>query len=175
MLPMYVTAITMLLAGASASVAPQEAESAKVIDQIAQCRSIADAAQRLACFDGAAAALQTARDRREIVVLDREAVKQTRRRLFGIALPKIKLFGGSDDDDEKEEIREIDAKIVSARPIANGRWVIKLDDGSTWQTIEPFASAEPKAGDSMHIKRAALGSFMGSVNGLRSARIRRTD
>lgn len=165
------TAIGSVAATASA----QEAKPSALVEDVTKCRAITDANARLACFDSAVAALQEARDKREIVVVTRESVRDTRRRLFGISLPKIRLFGGDDDEEEREEIKEITAKIDRAWRSGYDRWTIKLEDGSTWQTLENFPSAEPKTGDSITIRRAALGSFMGSVNGLRSARIKRID
>jgi hypothetical protein len=161
------------LAGpALAQQAPGDGSSA-LVDDIAACRGVADTTARLACYDKAAAALQSARDRRELIVVSKETVKQTRRRLFGIALPQIKLFG--DGVDEGEAVESITAKVTSARRTDYARWTIRLDDGSTWTTLEDFRLRGPRSGDTLVIKRAAMGSFLGSLNGARSVRMMRVE
>ena len=103
----------------------------------------------------------------------REQVREARRGLFGLTLPRIKLF--DDDGDEGDEIAEIESTIKSARTIRSGKWVISLEDGAVWlQTDYPRSSMrDPKSGDSITIKRAALGSYMAKVNGGRAFKVKR--
>lgn len=165
----------LLPIGASAQDSRPSDRSSVLVDDIAKCRAVADSTERLACFDKAAAALQSARDKRELIVVSKDTVKQTRRRLFGIALPKIKLFGDGVDEDEETVVDSITAKIVSAQKTDRIRWRIKFDDGSTWTTLEDFRVKEPKSGDTMEVRRAAMGSFMGSLNGGRAVRMMRVE
>ena len=72
------------------------------IQEVYDCRDIADPAARLACFDRAVGELQTADTRRDISFADRETVKKTRRGLFGFTLPSLGLFGGDGDEDGEE-------------------------------------------------------------------------
>lgn len=169
-------AATILLAlSLPGSAGAQEApdRSSALIDALSACRSVAESTARLACFDQAAAALQSARDKRELVVVSKDTVKQTRRRLFGIALPSIKLFGDGIDDGDDTVVTSITAKVVTVQRFDATRWTMKLDDGSTWQSLEPFRLRDPRPGDTIVVKRAAMGSFLGSVNGARSVRMMR--
>ena len=174
-LALAVLIVVLPLSGAAAQESQADDRSSALVDDIAKCREIADSAARLACFDKAAAALQSARDKRELIVVSKDTVKQTRRRLFGIALPRIKLFGDGVAEDEETVVNSITAKIVSAQKTDRIRWRIKFDDGSTWTTLEDFRVKEPKSGDTMEVRRAAMGSFMGSLNGGRAVRMMRVE
>jgi hypothetical protein len=165
----------LLLALAAASGAPADTQAgagANPADALAACRSIADSAARLACFDKTAEAFVRARENKEVVVLERAEIQKTRRSLFGFSLPKIKLFGGGDDGEE--ELKEITGKVASVGVAERDRWLVRLEDESRWQTIEP-AVFPPRTGDNARIKRAAMGSFMATFNGGRSVRVKRVD
>src|SRR5690349_9886190 len=78
----------------------EQAAPPPVYQAVVDCRAIIDAAQRLACFDRTVGEMAKAGEEKDLVVLDREAVRETRRGLFGFSLPKIKLFGGGRDEDD---------------------------------------------------------------------------
>lgn len=139
-----------------------------VYQSVLDCRAIADPAQRLACFDAKVGAMAAATEKKDLVIVDRETIRATKRGLFGISLPKIKLFGGNDD----EEVNQIESTINAAYAAKDGMSVFVLADGSRWkQTDGRFTY--PKAGQKILIKRAALGSFMAQVNGQPGVRVLR--
>ncbi len=144
-----------------------------IYTEMIACKDIAEPAARLACFDEKVSALQTAQASNQVVIADREQVREARRGLFGLTLPRIKLFDG--DGDEGDEIAEIESTVKTARTIRSGKWVITLEDGAVWlQTDTPRGSMrDPKPGDSITIKRAALGSYMAKVNGGRAFKVKR--
>ena len=152
---------------------PQAAQRPELFEALVRCRTITEDAARLQCFDNAAAALQAATERREVVVVDRQQVRESRRRLFGLPLPRLPVFGGDDDDDE-EEISSIESNVVSAHQVGYGRWVVRLEDGSTWaQTDDNVIAARPRAGQPVRVNRASFGTFMMRVNGQPGVRVRR--
>lgn len=139
------------------------------VDAVAACRAITDTTARLACFDTAAAALVAARDRKDVVVLDQAEVKKTRRSLFGFNLPRIKLFGDGDTEQEKE----LETTVESARALGYGKWALRTAEGANWQTTEsaPFTL---RSGQNIVIRRAALGSYMlklGNERAVRAVRV----
>lgn len=159
-------------AAVPATATAQENRGVNAADAVAACRAITDSTARLACFDKSTEALVRARESKDLVVLDRAEVQKTRRSLFGFTLPKIKLFGGGDDGEE--ELKELTGKVASVGQPERDRWLVKLDDESRWQTIEP-ATFPPKTGDTARIKRAAMGSYMATFNRGRSIRVKRVD
>jgi hypothetical protein len=156
-------ALALLAAAAPASAQSARTEPAdKRIETLRQCRAIAEPAARLACFDGAAADLVAAADRGEVRVMDKAAVEKTKRRLFGFAFPDLGLFG--DDDDEPEmDMLETTIATVSAR--GTGTWLFTTPEGGTWEIRNaPLGFRDPRVGDKVVFKRAALGSYFIRIN-----------
>lgn len=146
------------------------------LTRLVECRSISEPDERLACFDREVAALDAAEASKQVMIVDKEQVRKTRRSLFGLALPDLGIFGsgaGSDDDDE--EAARLEAQIKSVSQVGYGKWAFELDDGARWvQTDDRPLGVEPRAGQTILIKRGALGSYMANVNGQRSFRVQRT-
>jgi hypothetical protein len=164
-----------LLAGAIAALltAPAGAQQSPVaapqVNSVVHCRSEVNDQARLRCFDQAVAALALATEQGEVFVVNREEVRRTRRSLFGFALPDLPFFRG--DKSQEEEQQEVIAKIKTAREIGYGKWMIELETGAMWQTTESRSNMPtPRAGRQVRIKKAALGSYMLSVEGAPSVR-----
>ena len=174
------SATAVLAVGLSGPAGAQEIDRRKMLTEppaiyteLIACKDIPDAVARLACFDEKVTALQTAQSTNQVVIADREQVREARRGLFGLSLPRIKLFGG--DGDEGDDILSIDGVIQSARTIRSGKWLIQLEDGGVWQQTDPPRSTmrRPKPGDKITIERAALGSFLAKVNDGRGFKVKR--
>jgi hypothetical protein len=143
-----------------------------LVQALAACRSQAEDAARLRCYDRAATALTDAATQGSIVVVDREDVRKTRRSLFGFALPRLPFFSGDDSQDSQAET--LNAKIASAGPIGYGKYRIKLEDGALWETTEGSSViSPPKSGNEVIIKRGPLGSYMMRIAGQRALRAKR--
>ena len=165
-------ALAGLSGAALAQVAPGQ-ERPAAFEALVACRAIADDAARLACFDTAAAGLQEAADRRDLVVVDREQVRKTKRSLFGLDIPNLNPFSGGPD--EEDEIESIESKVASALRHGNGRWTVVLDDGSSWiQTDDKPLALGPRKGQKIVVNKAAMGSYMMRVNGQPGIRVKRT-
>lgn len=141
---------------------------------VVACRQIAENAARLDCFDRQVASLDAAESRSEIVLVDRQQIRSTRRSLFGLALPKIPFLDDGDDEAESAP-REYDSKIRSLSAARDGKWTFQLED-AVWRTTEVAGfQPDPKAGDDVKIRRGPLGSFKLSVEGrpaMRAVRVR---
>lgn len=159
--------IAALATAGTASAQESARSAARVVDAVVACRSIADPAERVACYDRTTDALVTARERRDIVVVDREKVKETRRSLFGFGAPNLRLFGQSQAEAEADEaeIKEVSSKIRSIRGAGYGHYVMALEDGSVWQTTGDAGRFRPTPGSTLKIKRGALGSYRASLEG----------
>jgi len=166
----------LILLAAPAASAPKKVADGPPpaeVTALLNCRTITDSAQRLACYDKGAAAMGDAVARRDLVVFDREAVKKTKRGLFGFSLPNLGIFG---DDDEEVEIKQIEGSIVSTAFNADGGYIFRLADGSRWTQIDskPFAVA-PRSGDKVVVKKGVLGSYFLTVTGQAGVKVKRTN
>ncbi|MEL6529369.1 MAG: hypothetical protein AAGK01_02390 [Pseudomonadota bacterium] len=167
-----VAALGLLAGPAIAQSAPEDRlETPEVVSKLFECRSIQDPTERLACFDREVADVFAAQESNDLVIAEREQVKEARRGLFGLNLPKIKLFSGGDEEDD---VSEISATLADARRLGNGRFVFELEDGVRWiQTENNIGRKRFKAGDTIVIKKAALGSFKARVNNRSAGRVKR--
>jgi hypothetical protein len=161
----------MIAVAAAALLAPAAlpAKTAKpqprpeAFEALVRCRAIGDEAERLRCFDAASATLQQAAENRDLVVVDRKQIREAKRGLFGLDIPNLNPFGGAEDE---EEIKSIESVVQSAERDPFGRWVVKLEDGSTWaQTDDLPLAVAPKRGQKVKVVKASLGSYMMRVNG----------
>ncbi|MBY0521646.1 MAG: hypothetical protein K2P79_14600 [Sphingomonas sp.] len=128
-------------------------DAPKIFGEFQACRAIADATARLACFDRTAAAFDASVQKKELLVVEREEVRKTKRRLFGFVLDEKTVLGDTGD----AETTQITTKITSVRSVG-GYFLVGVDVGGTWQTTEPYFST-PRVGSNVTIKKAALGSF----------------
>jgi hypothetical protein len=172
------TAAALVLAagaGGARDKKPQLAQQRpEAFEALVRCRAIADDQARLRCFDSASKVLEQAAESRDLVVVDRKQIRETRRSLFGLDLPRLAIFGGGDGDKEQEEVSSIDSEVASALQDGNGRWIVRLADGSTWaQTDNEALALRPRAGQKVKIKRAAMGSYMMNVNNQPGVRVKR--
>ena len=159
-----------------ASAQGQPQQRPELFEALVRCRSVTEAAARLQCFDAAAAALDAAAARREVVVVDRAQVRESRRRLFGLALPRLPIFGGGDDDqDEQDEVDHVEGVIASASQNGLGQWIVRLQDGATWVQVDNNALAlRPRPGQPVVVNRGMMGSYMMRVNRQPGIRVRRS-
>lgn len=171
--------VALLAAGATAGLARGEKPGADKLQQrpeafqaLLACRGIADEKARLQCYDTAAAGMEQAAERRDLVIVDRKQVRETKRSLFGIDLPRLNLFGGGDND--ADEVKEVEGVVSAAYQDGNGRWVVKLEDGATWAQIDnQTITFRPKPGQKVKIHRGAIGSYIMNVNGQAGVKARR--
>ena len=153
--------LALAMAGGAAIAAAPAAEQRRpaAYEALVRCRAIENDEARLRCFDQSVAALQEAADKRELVVVDRGQIRETRRRLFGLDLPNLPFFGGNDDE-AKEEVRSIEGTIAEVRS-ANRLWVIRLQEGGTWiQADGSRRGLVPKVGSKVKIMKSALGGYI---------------
>jgi hypothetical protein len=157
---------------ASAAAAEKPRNRPELFNKLLDCRAIADNSQRLACYDQSVGAIEEAEKKKDLVVVDRKEIRETKKSLFGFTLPKIGLFTG-DKDDDKDEVSEISSTVEIARMVKGGAWSLRLaDDAGTWETISDL-KADPRPGDKVRIKKASLGSYLGQVGISRGVRFRR--
>ncbi len=129
--------------------------------------------ERLACFDALASRVIGQVRSGALTVVDREQVKAVRRDAFGFSVPALTgLFAGG----EKTEVEAVETTVASVYRAANRGWGLRLADGSRWeQTDQESLPRDPKVGDTVVIRRAAMGSYLLKVNGMTAFRARREE
>ena len=163
-----VLAAAALMLGAGAA---QAADRAPVLKAVVDCRAITDGAARLACYDAAAATLDEAESKGDVVVLDREQRQQARREAFGFTLPSFDIFSRGEP---AEQLDRVSYKVARAWQANDGTWTMELDSGAVWrQTDQEQLSRRPKQGATVEIRNAALGSYFMNVDGQRAIRVKR--
>ncbi len=168
----FVVPLAILACATAVPAAAKDKEPAPPPVQIRElyaCRDIGDAAARLSCFDREVGELAAADASREISFADKATVKKTRRELFGFVLPNLDgLIGDS------EELASVETTISSAALGRNGKYRFELGDGSVWNQIDDLSLfRDPRPGQKIVIRSAALGSFLGKMEGERAIRMRR--
>jgi hypothetical protein len=170
---MHALRFTTLLAAAAVASAPAAqpvADGSALVRALSDCRKLAADAARLACYDAAAARLESAERSGEVVVVAREQARAARRQAFGFNLPSLAMFNRGEPD---EELDRISLVLESASPISDG-WLFRTREGQTWRQIDGRRlSADPRRGSKLEVRKAAMGSFFMNVDGQRAIRVRR--
>jgi hypothetical protein len=150
-----------LVALSAAAIAADDKDAAPpaVFQAVLDCEKLSAPQERLACFDRAVAAMAAASRARELAVFDRSTMREARRGIFGLGLPSLKIFGSN----QSEEVMEIDSTITGLRTAGDGMPVFVLEDGARWKQTDG-RNVFAKIGHPIHIKRAALGSYVANVN-----------
>lgn len=170
------TAMLIATLGGPVLAAPppaQTPERAKEVQELAECAKLTDSAARLACYDKAAHALDQAEAKGDVVVVNREQARKVRRQAFGFTLPSISLF---ERGEKPEDVASTQTTVVSAHKALTGKWVLKLADGSTWSQVDlTEIPLDPKAGNTVKIVRASMGSYLATIANQREVRVHRDE
>lgn len=161
-----IAALAVLTAPAGAKNKEPDTAPPPVFQAVLDCKDVADSAQRLACFDRTVGAMAIARDTKDLVIADRATMRDARKGLFGLSLPTIKLFGGSDS----EEVTAIESTIESTYAARDGQFIFVLADGARWKQISG-RPAYAKRGDPIKIETASLGSYFAKIGKSQNARV----
>ncbi len=151
--------------------APKPPSRAAVLQGLLDCRSQGENAARLACYDKAAAAMDQAETKGDIVVVDRAQAQEVRKQAFGFTLPSLSLF---DRGERPEPIDRVTGMVALARQGADGKWIVRLEDGAVWRQIDADPlTRDPRPGMSVVIRSAAMGSFLMNIDNQGSFRAHR--
>lgn len=141
-------------------------EQTPLYRSLMQCRSIADAGARVACYDNKLAELDTAEKAGDVVITDRAQLRETSKGLFGFGALKLAIVGSRT---KLETPDQIEAEISGLRNLGYGKWEMTLNNNMRWRETEP-GSDDPNIGDHVVIRSGALNSFFIRVRGGRAVR-----
>lgn len=156
-----------------AQVPPPERSS--LLAALAECRALGDAATRLACFDRTADALDTAERQGDLVVVERQQIREARRQLFGFSAPALpSIFSHGGEADGEADVESVETTLLGAGQDREGKWTFRLADGSEWRQIDSApVRFTNRAGTEVRVRRAALGSFLLTAGKSRAVRVKR--
>lgn len=168
--------LAAIAAGMGAPLGATEAPTeSSYVTALKDCQAKADPGERLSCYDKAVAAIISASSEGEVRVVDREEVRQTRRKLFGFSIPDFGIFGKRDKADEaaEEEFNRLQTTIAGVRA-ARDTYVLTTEEGAQWQLDEvPSWLMKPKPGQTLEIRKGALSSYFLRINGQKGVKGRR--
>jgi len=157
------------LVALSATIAPdaQERRVSTEYQNLVACSAVTPDRDRLACFDREAARLRTAEQSGAVIIMPRARIEETRRALFGFAVPNLPdMMSGV------PALDTVETTLVSANQ--SDGWVFRLADGSVWRQVDTTAlNFRPREGMPVRIRRAAVGSYMLKVGDSPAVRARR--
>lgn len=157
-----------LLAGPALAADPPEPD---VIKALKACRTVKSDPERLACYDKAAQSVSEAQETGEVIIIDKQSARAARRQAFGLDLPTLSILDRGGDKAETETLRAV---LKSVRSDAEGRLVMTLEDGAVWGQIDGQSLGKPpKAGDTVEIRKAAMGSYLMKIGSQPAIRVRR--
>jgi hypothetical protein len=158
--------VMMVSATAAGAAAPKAADKAQPpppgFVRLIACQSIKDNVQRLACYDREVASVSSANSRGDLVVMDREQVRKTRRSLFGLSLPDLGVFGGGELPGDADTL---ETTIRGAKEGPDGKWWFNLAEGGTWVQLDSRDFiVDPAPGQPVKVRRGAMNSYIMNVN-----------
>lgn len=160
----------------AAPLAAQDKPESAYVTALRDCQGKTDPAERLACYDTAVAAMVAASSEGEVRVVERAEVREARRKLFGLAIPDLGIFGGRGDKPDAEEAEEfttLNTTITGVRT-GSGTYILVTAEGALWQLDEvPPRLMKPKVGQTLEIKKGALSSYFLRIDGQKGVKGRR--
>ncbi len=160
LLPAFAAALALPAMGA----APPAASAKSVVD-LQACRTVSDAAARLACYDRAVDALSAATASGDVVIVERTEVRKARKGLFGFTLPRIDFLSGKPGNaEDAADEKQLSTVITNARTIGYGKWRFTVEGGAVWETVEAnMRFNDPAPGRKVLIERGSLGAYFVTV------------
>ena len=170
---MILIPLAVAAASAVAFAAPKGKEIGEptVVQHLLDCRKVAADAERLACYDKEAAAMESATASGDLVSIDRQQRRAARRQAFGFTLPSL---GFLDRGEKEGEADRIQATVAEVSQDPYGKWVVKLDDGALWTQTEPETlGRRPHKGSTVVISKGMMGSFFMIIDGQGAGKAKR--
>lgn len=160
----------LALAGVAQAKDPDPNTRAAAFQAVLDCRGVADSAQRLACYDAAAARMGEAEKHGEIVVIDRAQAAAAHREAFGLHVPSLSFVTRAL---RPEEVNRVEGVVENARADINGHWTFWLEGGQIWRQISGDLYRDPHRGSKVAIRRGSLDSYLMNVDGQASIKVHR--
>ena len=158
----FVVAATMVAwtGAATAQTATTSPPTAEALTALYACAEISEDAARLACYDDAAGRVRRAQTEGSLVAVDRAQVQEMQRESFGFSLPSIANLLPQRADGQSDEPESVELQVTEVIAHGNGNHTFVMADGQRWTQVEGQRATNVRAGDTIRIRRAAMGSFL---------------
>lgn len=151
-------------------------QRAELFQKLIDCRAIQDAEERLACFDNQVAIIDTAEAKRDVIVIDRSQAAKARKDAFGLPASKLPVLGVEKGSNPLGEgVSDIQTTLRQASQMKNGKWLFTLADGARWFQTDYDIIRDPKPGQAIRIRKAAIGSYLANIEGRKAIRVKRAE
>lgn len=175
----FVSAAFAAVLWASAAQAQTTPETPETLRQVYACADISEDAARLACYDQSIGRLRAAESEGQVVAVDRAQMQTIERDAFGFSLPSIANIltrrGNNDGDADRDIVERIEMEVARVASRLDGRHSFVMTNGQSWIQIQPNSASNVRPGDTITIRRAALGSYMLSPERGAAHRVRREE
>jgi hypothetical protein len=164
-------AIAAMATTASAQQTPP-ADRAAAVTALERCTTIQTPADRLACFDQSVAAFQSAEQTGDIIIIDRTRMAMAQRQAFGTDDAPFDILQPAAR--RPERINSIETTLTSASRTSDGGWIFRLADGTVWDQVgNDTVTFRNREGETVRVRRAALGSYLLVIGRSGAVRVRR--
>ena len=161
-IPLLLVAASLAMPGVAVAKDKPVNASPQIFRTLVECKKLSDPTARLGCYDKGVSALEQAALKHDVVIADREMIREARRAQFGYAMPSLRIFGGSDED----AVKELQTKVRSMRELGLAMIRFTTEEGSVWQQTESRTLAvDPKPGTEVVIKAHAFGRYTATFKG----------
>lgn len=174
--------VSVLFAAATTAAAqaqtPSAAPTPDALNNVYECAAIQDGPQRLACYDAAVGRLREAETQGNLIAVDRQQVATLERESFGFRLPSLSSFVPrlGDEGESTEGLESVQMTVARIVNRANGRHAFVMDNGQIWGQAEAQRVSNVREGDTITIRRGAIGNYMLSPSrGGAAHRVRREE
>jgi hypothetical protein len=146
------------------------------VSAVFACASVQSEEERLSCYDSAVANMQRAQTQGDLVAVDRAQVRTIQRESFGFSLPSISGLLPNLARQEADTVEQLEMQVTRITDRANGRHAFVMNNGQVWTQVEAQRVYNIREGDTITVRRAALGSYLLSpARGGAAHRVRRED
>lgn len=171
LLPAAIVVLMSTVAMDARSQDPAPPQTPQLMATLSRCLDIATATERLTCLDGTTRAIEAALRSGDLLVFDRQQATQARREAFGTSAAPIDIL---QPPQLADRIDSIETTLTRASQAGDGRWTFTLEDDSVWTQIDTDrVRIVDRAGETVRVRRGALGSYLLVVGRSGAVRVRR--
>jgi len=140
-------------------------------DDVYACTSVAEDADRLACYDAAVGRLQEAEAAGDVTTVTRKEVEQVRQDSFGFSIPSLPslMIGKAGADENSPNEVTLPVKAIG---YTQGNLVVTLENGQVWRQTDSKRVRNRDQSEA-RIYEAAFGSYKMKLDGGLAFRVER--